>query len=145
MSAQVCAGNTISAHQHTLKLQRALPQAAVLPIQRRGAPLRLLQLTHAFGSDKQPTAVDSLEDLEIAVPVDQRPVNELSALKEAFLYNWVSMLSRTCDMQRLWPCNMSGSTLTIPLCPLEAGWQLDETICHCTKVPTGATMLYTLL
>jgi hypothetical protein len=34
--------------------------------------------------------VDSLEDLEIAVPADQRPVNELSALKEAFLYNWVS-------------------------------------------------------
>jgi hypothetical protein len=40
--------------------------------------------------------VDSLEDLEIAVPVDQRPVNELSALKEAFLYNWVSMMV-TCS------------------------------------------------
>lgn len=33
--------------------------------------------------------MDSLEDLEIAVPVDQRPVNELANLKEAFLYNWV--------------------------------------------------------
>jgi hypothetical protein len=97
MSAQVCAGNTTSAHQHTLRLQRAWsPQAAALPIQRRGAPPRLLQLSLAFGNDKQPTAVDSLEDLEIAVPVDQRPVNELSALKEAFLYNWVSMMV-TCS------------------------------------------------
>jgi hypothetical protein len=51
---------------------------------------RLQQQAQAFSNDKQPTAVDSLEDLEIAVPVDQRPVNELASLKEAFLYNWVS-------------------------------------------------------
>lgn len=117
MSAHVCAGQTIAAYQHTLKLQRALsPQAAALPIQRRGAPHRLLQLSHAFGSDKQPTAVDSLEDLEIAVPVDQRPVNELSALKEAFLYNWVSMLC-TCSACEL--VAMGCCTPTAPVWPRE--------------------------
>ena len=32
---------------------------------------------------------DSLEELEVEVPVDQRPVNELQQLKSSFLYSWV--------------------------------------------------------
>lgn len=40
-------------------------------------------------SNRDDTALDSLEELEIAVPADQRPVNELAALKQSFLYDWV--------------------------------------------------------
>jgi hypothetical protein len=32
--------------------------------------------------------VDSLDSLELAVPADQRPVNELASIKQAFLYSW---------------------------------------------------------
>lgn len=35
---------------------------------------------------------DSLEELEVEVPVDQRPVNELQQLKSSFLYSWVRMI-----------------------------------------------------
>ena len=36
---------------------------------------------------------DSLFDEEMAVPKDQRPVNELKNLQEAPLYSWVRILS----------------------------------------------------
>lgn len=75
MKAQLGApsnSRTLQQTPHLLQQQRVCSS-------RRSAPPR----QQAF--NKQ-TAVDSLEDLEIAVPVDQRPVNELSALKEAFLY-----------------------------------------------------------
>lgn len=35
--------------------------------------------------------------LEIAVPKDQRPVNELKQLKQASLYSWVSGDRRSCN------------------------------------------------
>lgn len=76
MKAQLGApsnSRTLQQPPHLLQQQRVCSS-------RRSAPHR----QRAF-HDRQ-TAVDSLEDLEIAVPVDQRPVNELSALKEAFLY-----------------------------------------------------------
>lgn len=37
---------------------------------------------------------DSLEELEVEVPVDQRPVNELQQLKSSFLYSWVRKILR---------------------------------------------------
>lgn len=40
-----------------------------------------------LAAKKQSQALDSL-DLEIAVPEEQRPVNELAALKQAWLYSW---------------------------------------------------------
>ena len=54
-----------------------------------GRTSRQLKPWRAFNNDQQPTAVDSLEDLEIAVPADQRPARELASLKQAFLYDWV--------------------------------------------------------
>jgi hypothetical protein len=90
-------GMAVAAQQ---PIQQCLPRQRVcrpqlLVLQLRSTPCcahgvrRLQQQGQAFSNDKQPTAVDSLEDLEIAVPADQRPVNELASLKEAFLYNWV--------------------------------------------------------
>lgn len=77
MKAQLGASSNSRTLQHPPQL---LQQQQRVCSSRRSAPHR----QRAF-NDRQ-TAVDSLEDLEIAVPVDQRPVNELSALKEAFLY-----------------------------------------------------------
>lgn len=75
------------------RLQPARPQLLVLQLKcpTCGCASTRLHRSWAFDNDKQPTAVDSLEDLEIAVPVDQRPVNELAHLKEAFLYNWATL------------------------------------------------------
>lgn len=37
----------------------------------------------------EPDRNQSLSELEIEVPVDQRPVNELNQLKSSLLYSWV--------------------------------------------------------
>jgi hypothetical protein len=48
---------------------------------------RLLHITAA--SNQNNMQQQQTMDLEVAVPEDQRPVNELAALKEAWLYSWV--------------------------------------------------------
>jgi hypothetical protein len=53
---------------------------------------RLMQITAA--SNQNNTQQQQSMDLEVAVPEDQRPVNELAALKQAWLYSWVS---KQCD------------------------------------------------
>lgn len=46
-------------------------------------------------------------DLEMAVPEDQRPVNELAALKQAWLYSWVRVRTRgTLQFTDCYSCTM---------------------------------------
>ena len=65
----------------------ALPRVATRLTTTRAAPGggggRRSPLTASYPSGLDPA-------LELAVPVDQRPVNELAALREAPLYSWAS-------------------------------------------------------
>jgi hypothetical protein len=44
--------------------------------------------------EQQQQTQTALQELEIAVPKEQRPVNELAQLKEAWLYSWVRCQGR---------------------------------------------------
>jgi hypothetical protein len=114
------AGRPCLAQQQTKKLQQAAPRVVT-----RGCVLP--QLHHrpghrqALNNDRQPTAVDSLEDLEIAVPTEQRPVNELAALQQAFLYSWVSGWGITTGWQHpLAPLALASHSATLLLDPGDA-------------------------
>lgn len=48
------------------------------------------QTTIVFAEPESPT--QSWSELEIEVPKDQRPINELEQLKTSFLYSWVRYL-----------------------------------------------------
>jgi hypothetical protein len=68
---------------------RALP--ALLPCKRS------LPRVHAAKKEDEMPGVGLDPTLEIAVPKDQRPVNELKQLKQASLYSWVSDDRRCCN------------------------------------------------
>jgi hypothetical protein len=73
-------------HHHLLRL----PQQHGGHTPRAGCRRRTRQCTCAASDPRRErdyTAVDPLDGM-LAVPADQRPVNELNALKETFLYNW---------------------------------------------------------
>eukprot|EP00271_Cylindrocystis_brebissonii_P021751 TRINITY_DN795_c0_g1_i2.p1 TRINITY_DN795_c0_g1~~TRINITY_DN795_c0_g1_i2.p1 ORF type:complete len:340 (+),score=44.63 TRINITY_DN795_c0_g1_i2:215-1234(+) len=55
----------------------------------RGRNSAGLRVVAKFGPDKD--GREAWESLEIEVPSDQRPVNELAALKEGFLYSWAQL------------------------------------------------------
>jgi len=46
----------------------------------------------SFAEPESPT--QSWSELEIEVPKDQRPINELEQLKNSFLYSWVCIVVR---------------------------------------------------
>jgi hypothetical protein len=48
-------------------------------------------LQPSAASNQNNTQQQQSMDLEVAVPEDQRPVNELAALKQAWLYSWVRL------------------------------------------------------
>lgn len=59
-------------------------------------------VVHARRPDQQQQGVQvALQELEIAVPKDQRPCNELAQLKQAWGYSWVC--ARTCLWQEVSP------------------------------------------
>lgn len=68
---------------HKRTLQTIVPCQVV---QQQQQQHRLLQRIAA--SNQNNTQAQQSMDLEMAVPEDQRPVNELAALKQAWLYSW---------------------------------------------------------
>lgn len=78
------------------------------------APCRKWQqsqlLQPARASNQNNTRQQQELDLEVAVPPEQRPVNELAALKEAWLYSWVR---ESCVSTLRYDAQKPASTLCI--------------------------------
>jgi hypothetical protein len=68
-----------------------MTQIAEGPTQRLGATWQMRRIRATWGllAQKDSSRQTDLEQQEVAVPADQRPVNELAALKQAWLYSWV--------------------------------------------------------